>query len=89
MQSKQIKVVFLVDDFVFTTIESAKKFFPEIEQSKHLGSMYTIRTVLPNKDSTDERPTIVKKQDDNFILFSGKIGNCVEAANEIISIIKK
>ena len=26
MQNKQIKVVFLVDDFVFTTIESAKKF---------------------------------------------------------------
>ena len=29
MQSKQIKVVFLVDDFVFTTIESAKKFIIE------------------------------------------------------------
>jgi hypothetical protein len=70
-------------------IESAKKFFPEIEQAKHLGSMYTIRTVLPNKDTTDERPTIVKKQDNNFILFSGKVGNCVEASNEIVSIIKK
>jgi hypothetical protein len=70
-------------------IESAKKFFPEIEQAKHLGSMYTIRTVLPNKDTTDERPTIVKKQDNNFILFSGKVGNRVEASNEIVSIIKK
>ncbi len=64
-------------------IESAKKFFPEIEKAKHLGSMYTIRTVLPYKDDTDERPTIVKKQNNNFILFSGKIGNCVEAANRI------
>ena len=68
-------------------IESAKKFFPEIEQSKHLGSMYTIRTVLPHKDDTDERPTIVNKQDNNIILFSGKIGNCVEAANKIEEII--
>ena len=70
-------------------IESAKKFFPEIEKAKHLGSMYTIRTVLPYKDSTDERPTIVKKQDNNFILFSGKIGNCVEAANRIEELIDK
>lgn len=68
-------------------IESAKKFFPDIEQAEHLGSMYTIRTVLPYKDDTDERPTIVKKQENNFILFSGKIGNCVEAANRIEEII--
>jgi len=70
-------------------IESAKKFFPEIEQSKHLGSMYTIRTVLPYKDDTDERPTIVNKQDNNIVLFSGKIGNCVEAANRIEEIINE
>jgi len=70
-------------------IESAKKFFPEIEKAKHLGSMYTIRTVLPYKDDTDERPTIVKNQDNNFILFSGKIGNCVEAANRIEEIINE
>ena len=70
-------------------IESAKKFFPEIENSKHVGSMYTIRTVLPNKDKTDERPTIVNKIDNNFILFSGKVGNCVEASEIIISNIKK
>ena len=70
-------------------IESAKKFFPEIEKTKHLGSMYTIRTVLPYKDETDERPTIVKKQNNDFILFSGKIGNCVEAANKIEEMINK
>ena len=70
-------------------IESAKTYFPEIEKSVHLGSMYTIRTVLPHKDDTDERPTIVKKQDNNFILFSGKIGNCVEASNKIKNIINE
>jgi hypothetical protein len=69
-------------------IESAKKFFPDIEKSTHIGSMYTVRTVLPNKDNTDERPTIVTKQDNNFVLFSGKIGNCIDAAEQIIKIIK-
>ena len=68
-------------------IESAKKFFPDIEKAKHIGSMYTIRTVLPNKDKTDERPTIVTQKSDNFVLFSGKVGNCVEAADKIIKLI--
>lgn len=53
-----------------------------------MGSMYTIRTVLPNKDKTDERPTIVTKQNNDFILFSGKIGNCIEAADEVIRLIE-
>ena len=32
-------------------IESAKKFFPDIDQAEYIGSMYTIRTVLPYKES--------------------------------------
>jgi hypothetical protein len=70
-------------------IESAKKFFPKIEKSKHIGSMYTIRTVLPHKDDTDERPTIVTKQNKDYILFSSKIGNCVNAASNVINMIKR
>ncbi len=70
-------------------IESAKKFFPDIEESKHIGSMYTIRTVLPYKDDTDERPTIVAKQNNDYILFSSKIGNCVSAASDVINMIKR
>ena len=65
-------------------IESAKKFFPDIEEAEYIGSMYTIRTVLPDKDATDERPTIVKKEENNFIIFSGKIANCVNAADKIL-----
>ena len=69
-------------------IESAKKFFPEIEESEYIGSMYTVRTVLPYKDETDERPTIVTKQGNDFILFSSKIGNCVESSKDILDMIK-
>jgi hypothetical protein len=69
-------------------IESAKKFFPEIEESEYIGSMYTVRTVLPYKDETDERPTIVTKQGNDFILFSSKIGNCVNVASDIIDMVK-
>lgn len=70
-------------------IEVASKFMPEIKRAKHIGSMYTIRTVLPNVDHTDERPTIVEKTKDKIInVFSGKLGNCVQAADEVLKIIK-
>lgn len=69
-------------------IDSAVEFMPEIKKAEHIGSMFTIRTVLPYKDVTDERPTIVKKINDKMAaVFSGKIGNCVEAAEEVRAII--
>jgi len=69
-------------------IESAKVFFKDIEKSEHIGSMYTFRTVLPNKDKDDARPTLVEKTDDKiFTIFSGKIGTCVSAANELLEYI--
>ncbi len=69
-------------------IESAKKFFVDIDKAKHIGSMFTFRTVLPNRDKDDARPTLVEKTTDNiFNLFSGKIGTCVSAADEIVECI--
>jgi len=43
------------------------------------------RTVLPNKDKDDARPTLVERIDGRkFNLFSGKIGTCVNAAYEVL-----
>ncbi len=65
-------------------IESAKKFFVDIDKVKHIGSMFTFRTVLPNRDRDDARPTLVENPTDNiFNIFSGKIGTCVNAADEV------
>lgn len=62
-------------------ISSATRFFPGIEQAVHVGSMFTIRTVLPNRDSDDARPTIVEWLDDRrLIVFSGKICTSIHAA---------
>jgi len=69
-------------------INSAKKFIPMISKAQHVGSMYTVRTVLPYKDKTDERPTTVTLKDKKLIqVFSGKIGNCVEASNEVLRLL--
>tara|TARA_R110001583_G_scaffold18703_4_gene74128 strand:+ start:4390 stop:6162 length:1773 start_codon:yes stop_codon:yes gene_type:complete len=66
-------------------IESAKKFFIDIDKAEHIGSMYTFRTVLTNRDKDDARPTLVEKSTKNtFNVFSGKIGTCVNAAEEIL-----
>jgi len=70
-------------------LKVAQKFMPDLKEAKHIGSMYTVRTVLPNVDATDERPTLVSKVGDKIIhVFSGKIGNCVDAANEVLKIVQ-
>jgi len=66
-------------------IASANKFFVDMNKIKHIGSMFTFRTVLPNRDKDDARPTLIENPTDNiFNLFSGKIGTCINAADELV-----
>jgi len=70
-------------------LEVARKFMPGLKGAEYVGSMYTVRTVLPNVDKTDERPTLVERVGDKIInVFSGKIGNCVDAANEVLRLVQ-
>ena len=47
--------------------------------------MFTFRTVLPNREFDDARPTVCNFDKDNLItIFSGKIGTCVDTAENII-----
>ena len=70
-------------------INSAIPFFPEIKKAKHLGSMYTFRTVKPNYEKTDARPTLVNLLRPNMVsIFSGKICTCLGAAKEIANLIE-
>lgn len=69
-------------------IQSGSAFIPMLKEAQHVGSMFTIRTVLPEMESTDARPTLVSVVDQKFIkIFSGKIGNCVLAAKEALALI--
>jgi len=69
--------------------ETGSNFFPLFEKASHIGSMFTVRTVLPKIEDTDARPTLVRKISDNVIsIFSGKIGNCVDASIQIEKIIE-
>jgi len=70
-------------------IETGKQFFNNFDKLKHIGSLYTIRTVLKDRDHDDARPTLVKKENKNtYSLFSGKIDTCVDASNQLITLIQ-
>ena len=69
-------------------METARKFFTDIDKAEHVGSMFTFRTVLPNRDKDDARPTLVEQTDSNqFTLFSGKIGTCIDASDKILEMV--
>ena len=68
-----------IDKFVNT----AKFFFKDIKV-KHIGSMFTIRTVLPNRDHDDARPTFYGRNGNKIDVLSGKIGTCVDLAQKIV-----
>ena len=69
-------------------IDSAAIFTPLIKKARYIGSMYTIRAVLPNKEATDERLHHVQQINRKIItVFAGKIANCVESAKEVRKII--
>jgi hypothetical protein len=68
--------------------EAAAEFFADATELQHVGSMFTVRTVLPGLDATDERPTLVTAVDERLVtVFSGKIGTCVRAAEEVAAIV--
>jgi len=66
-------------------IDSAERFMPEIKKAEHIGSSFCIKTVLPNVDNTDARPTLIKKINENtLMIFSGKIPTCVDVAEVVL-----
>lgn len=61
-----------------------RSYAPEIDQCEHLYSLYVVRTVLPKKEKTDTRPTLIKQRAPGFWkLFSGKVTTSVPAAIEV------
>jgi len=69
--------------------ESLKHFFG-IDDVEHIGSMYTVRTVLVDRDFDDARPSIVKKEGiGKYSVFSGKISTSIDIANALDQYILK
>lgn len=78
----------VVPDPEVTNIEkfrhSGSNFIPVLAEAEHVGSMFTVRTVLPDVEDTDERPTVLNQSDRVIRIFSGKFVNCVGAAESVV-----
>jgi hypothetical protein len=82
----------IVSDPPITNIErfiaAGAELFDGFDEAEHVGSMFTIRTVLPGVDRTDARPTLIREIDDHTItLFSGKVDTCISAAEEVATLV--
>lgn len=70
-------------------VDALEEYFPTLrDRFQHIGSMYTIRTVLPNREHDDARPSYITKHSDRlYSIFSGKLGTAVDIAADLVKII--
>jgi hypothetical protein len=66
------------------------RFIPALGEAQHVGSMFTVRAVLPDRDATDERPTLVDRLDEQVIrIFGGKLSCAVDAARRTVDMMRR
>lgn len=64
--------------------ESSKGSNKLIGNVHYHGSMFTVRTVLKDRDHDDARPSYITRHSDSlYSIFSGKIGTSVQIANQL------
>lgn len=70
--------------------EAGQEFIPALAEAEWLGSMFTVRAVLPHRDATDERPTLVEQLDEQVIrIFGGKLSCAVDAGIKTADMIRR
>lgn len=62
-----------------------KQFIPGVSSANHVGSLFTIRTVLPEASETDARPTKIRQSDDVISIFGGKLVTSVQTAKDLVT----
>lgn len=66
------------------------EYLPFVRKAEWLKSNYVTRVVLPNVDDTDERPTLVRRIDEQVLMiFSGKLGHAVRAAEDSLMMLEQ
>ncbi len=65
-------------------IKNSSKYLPFLNNAKYIKSMFTIRTLLSNKEKTDERTSNVRKINDKlYVVLTGKWNTTVQIAKNI------
>jgi hypothetical protein len=68
------------DDFK----EHGEQYIPGVGGATYHGSFFTIRTILPDVEDTDARPTIVERSEDIMTVFGGKLATSVNTAEQVV-----
>ena len=70
--------------------KAAEVFYEDVHDWKYVGSMYTVRAILPNHEFDDSRPTLVEWADKNIVkVFSGKICTSTYSSKKVVELINK
>lgn len=64
-------------------LQHGSEYIPDIIKCKWKGSMYVWRTVLPNHEHDDARPTLINIDNNVINVFSGKFSASIEAWEKI------
>lgn len=68
-------------------LQLGKDYIPGVKNADHIGSLFTIRTILPDVEDTDARPTMVNHSSGVTTIFGGKLATSVTTAEEVVDII--
>jgi len=66
-----------------------KEYIPGAENANHIGSLFTVRTILPDVEDTDARPTMVDHSSGVTTIFGGKLATSVATAEKVVDIMNK
>lgn len=64
-------------------------YIPGVGESRHVSSMYTIRTILPDVGDTDARPTRIERSGDVVCVFGGKLATAVETGERVLAELRR
>ena len=66
-------------------LDGARRFFRHLDDPAYLGSLFTVRAVLPDVDATDERPTLYHRDGRLLHVLAGKIDGAPAAAERVVA----
>lgn len=70
-------------------VRMCSEYMPSLKNAELVGFLEGPRMVLPKKDATDARPSIVKNYENSyFTVFSGKIDHSAWVADELLEVLK-
>ena len=68
---------------------SALQPYLDLGPLEHYGSLFTLRSVLPDVDDTDERPTLVRREGSTIHVLSGKLDTAITAALQVVAMARE